>query len=208
MPDITTHYRSRPAVCAFPWILIVQRAHKSQIGFVAQSKPVPRSIEQCPNVLRSHNRCGCLFDPSIEVSVKFSTICRREELAVEVGEGISEGFWAFIDVFRVYLNLWITRHQRTRGRPEDMTYIILTQPILQRIYRCSQEVHIASLTPELENCFIPQAQFRRWNNGNLVVSLDTLCEEDKVRRCHKAREFGIGWHRKVSFERYMILAST
>lgn len=103
-----------------------------------------------------------------------------------MGEGISEGFWAFTSVFRIDLNLWTPGYQRTRDKPKYVTYLILTQPILQRIYRRSQKVHITSLTPELENCFIPHPQFRRWNNGNLMVSLDTLCKEDKVRGCHKA----------------------
>lgn len=113
MLDIYTHYRSRPAICAFPWILIVQRTHKSQIGFVAQSKTVPPTIEQCPNVFRSDDWRCCLFDPSIRVSVKLGAIFSREKLAVEVGEGISEGFWAFIGVFRIDLNLWIMGHQLT-----------------------------------------------------------------------------------------------
>jgi hypothetical protein len=84
----------------------------------------------------------------------------------------------------------------------------LRQEFLERVPGCPQEIDVTPLTSELEDGLVALPELCRGDDGDLVVPLDVLGEEDELCRGNESGEVGVGWDVQVGFERNVVLKRT
>jgi hypothetical protein len=94
---------------------------------------------------------------------------------------------------------------RDKARSNQVTHVVLLEELFERIPGRSEEIDVATLTPELEYRLVTLPEFGRRDNRDLVIPLNPLGEEDEFGRCDQPRQFRVWRDMQVRLDRDVVL---